>query len=133
MSEEQAPKKHRKREKQFDYRTGDRHDNRGRKAGQKMKPFLTLVHFWKQSDENHILSARDIDDSLWEFDVEAERRSIYRDIKEINKVMLPLEGECSYWDVEELLENDETGEFKTIIYDPRRKRLLLATPSFGFH
>ena len=59
MSEDQTPKKHRKREARYFSWQGDK-DNRGRKADQKMKPFLTLAYLWKYSDENHVLSARDI-------------------------------------------------------------------------
>ena len=111
MSEEQKPKTHRKREERYSSWKG-REDNRGRQVDQKMKPFLTLAYLWKYSDENHVLSARDISHLLADFYIDAERRSIYRDIKEINRIMLPLEGEHHLWEAEELLENDDTGEYR---------------------
>ena len=109
MSEEQKPKTHRKREERYSSWKG-REDNRGRQVDQKMKPFLTLACFWKYSDENHVLSARDISYLLHDFDIDSERRSIYRDIKEINRIMLPLDGDYRPWEAEELMENDDTGE-----------------------
>ncbi|MBE5767865.1 MAG: WYL domain-containing protein [Clostridiales bacterium] len=131
MSEDQTPKKHRKREARYFSWQGNK-DNRGRKADQKMKPFLTLAYLWKYSDENHVLSARDISHLLAEFYIDAERRSIYRDIKEINRLMLPLEGDYPLWEAEELLENDDTGEYQTIVYDPHRKGYYLQRRPFEF-
>jgi len=131
MPEDQNPKKHRKRETRYFSWQGNK-DNRGRKADQKMKPFLTLAYLWKYSDENHVLSARDISCLLADFYIDAERRSIYRDIKEINRIMLPLEGEHHLWEAEELLENDDTGEYQTIVYDPHRKGYYLQRRPFEF-
>lgn len=131
MSEEQNPKIHRKREARYFSWQGQK-DNRGRQVDQKMKPFLTLTYLWKYSDENHVLSARDISYLLADFAIGAERRSIYRDIKEINRIMLPLDGEYRLWEAEELLENDETGEYQTIIYDPHRKGYYLQRRPFDF-
>jgi len=131
MPEDQNPKKHRKRETRYFSWQGNK-DNRGRKADQKMKPFLTLAYLWKYSDENHVLSARDISCLLADFYIDAERRSIYRDIKEINRIMLPLEGEHRLWEAEELLENDDTGEYQTIVYDPHRKGYYLQRRPFEF-
>ena len=131
MSENQNLKKYRKRDTRYFAWQGDK-DNRGRKADQKMKPFLILAFLWKYSDENHVLSARDIASLLFDFDIEAERRSIYRDIKEINRIMLPLEGDYRLWEAEELMENDDTGEYKTIVYDPHRKGYYLQRRPFEF-
>lgn len=69
---------------------------------------------------------------LADFYIDAERRSIYRDIKEINRIMLPLEGEHHLWEAEELLENDDTGEYQTIVYDPHRKGYYLQRRPFEF-
>ena len=131
MSENQNLKKYRKRDTRYFAWQGDK-DNRGRKADQKMKPFLILAFLWKYSDENHVLSARDISSLLADFYIDAERRSIYRDIKEINRIMLPLEGEYRLYEAEELMENDDTGEYKTIVYDPHRKGYYLQRRPFEF-
>ena len=64
---------------------------RGKKFNQKLKPYVVLQYRLKYSDENHIVTAPEIVAFLQEHDIEAERRSIYRDIKEINKVALMME------------------------------------------
>ncbi len=50
------------------------------KPGSKMKILAVLDILWNYSDENNILSAADICDKLEEFDILAERKSIYADI-----------------------------------------------------
>lgn len=51
----------------------------------------------------------------------AERRSIYRDIEEINKAMLMLENNIDILEAEELLAEDVYDEEKFIVYDKNRK------------
>lgn len=50
------------------------------KPGSKMKILAVLDILWNYSDENNILSAADICIKLEEFDIVAERKSIYADI-----------------------------------------------------
>ena len=58
----------------------------GRKEGQKLKPYLVMQCLLKKTDESHVLAAEDIISYLQgTCGIDAERRSIYRDIKEINK------------------------------------------------
>jgi len=131
MSEDQKHKKHRKREARYFSWKGQK-DHRGRKTDQKMKPFVTLANFWKYSDENHVLCARDIASLLAEFEIDSERRSIYNDIKEINRYMLALEGTNRIWDADDLLKSEDADEFKTIIYDPHKKGYYLQRRPFDF-
>ena len=61
----------------------------GRKEGQKLKPYLVMQCLLKKTDESHVLAAEDIISYLQgTCGIDAERRSIYRDIKEINKAYL---------------------------------------------
>ena len=55
----------------------------------KIERELVLQYLMKYSDENHVISAPDIVGYLQETcGIDAERRSVYKDIEEINKAML---------------------------------------------
>ena len=94
---------------------------RGKKFNQKIKPYVVLQYLLKYTDENNIVTAPEIVDFLEEHGIEAERRSIYSDIKEINKVALMMEEDCSIEDAGEMLEDDADDELKLVVYDPHRK------------
>ena len=94
---------------------------RGKKFNQKIKPYVVLQYLLKYTDENNIVTAPEIVDFLEEHSIEAERRSIYRDIKEINKVALMMEEDCSIDDAEEMLDADTDDELKLVVYDPHKK------------
>ena len=89
----------------------------GKRPNHKIKPYVILQFLLKNTDINHVESAQDIIGYLEECGVEAERRSIYQDIREINRVALMLERECSLDEIEEEIDDDE----KLIIYDEHRK------------
>ena len=61
-----------------------------KKPNQKIKPYIVLQYLLNNSDENNPQSATNIIDFLNDCDISAERRSIYRDIEEINKVNVRL-------------------------------------------
>ncbi len=64
----------------------------GIKQNQKMKPFLTYHILTKKTDEEHTMTADEIAADLEvDFEVAAERRSIYTDIAEINKMLVAIE------------------------------------------
>lgn len=99
--------------------------NSGKKFDQKMKPFLVYEYLMRTSDANHIVTAKDIIGYLQECGILAERRSIYKDIEEINKAILLTTRD--YYDIpiaesieeaEKLLQNEEN---RTIVYDEHRK------------
>ncbi len=93
----------------------------GRQANQKMKPYLVFQYLMHQSDENHVVHAHEIVTYLEEdCGITAERRSIYRDIEEINKALLILEEHCTMQEADEMLANDAYGAMKTIVYDKSR-------------
>lgn len=92
---------------------------RGRKGDQKMKPYLVYDYLMKNSDENHVVSANEICGYLEEMGISAERRSIYKDIEEINKAILLIDAAAE--DVYEAEEMCEDEEERTVLYDSHRK------------
>lgn len=93
----------------------------GKRLNQKLKPYVVLQYLLKNTDENVVSSAQDIVAYLEECGIDAERRSVYRDIKDINLVALMLEEDCTIEEAKEMLEEDEDDELKIIVYDPHRK------------
>ena len=57
----------------------------------------------RKTDENHVASAYNITDYLDACGITSERRSIYRDIAEINKAIIMLEQGCDIETAEEIL------------------------------
>nr|QGT50980.1 transcriptional regulator [uncultured Firmicutes bacterium] len=109
------------------YREADKHLNNqiqakhGKQFNQKMKPYLVLQYLLKNSDADHPRTSFDIIGYLEECGITAERRSIYRDIEEINKANLILEEDCTIDEAEEQLCEDEYNELKLIVYDKAKK------------
>jgi len=93
----------------------------GKKPNQKIKPYVVLQYLLKNSDENNTKSAYDIIEFLELCGISAERRSIYRDIEEINKVALMLEEECTIEEAEDMLFEDEEDDLKLVVYDKSKK------------
>ena len=98
----------------------------GKQPHQKMKPYLVYDYLLRQTDENNVRSAYDIAAYLEEeFGINADRRSIYGDIEEINLVLYALENECSTEEAAEVFEEakeaDELADYQTIVYDKKRK------------
>lgn len=94
----------------------------GRKLNQKLKPYLVLQYLMRETDENNVRTADDIVAYLEEFcNIPAERRSIYKDIKAINRVLLMLEEECDIDEAIEMLEGEDGEKYKTVVYDKNRK------------
>ena len=60
----------------------------GKQPHQKMKPYLVYDYLLRETDENNVRSAYDIAGYLDEyFGINADRRSLYTDIAEINMVL----------------------------------------------
>ena len=97
-------------------------ENSGKREHQKIKPYIVLEYLMKYSDEGHAISAKDIVDYLnSDCGIDAERRSIYRDIDEINKVLYMLENECTIGEAEEVIDSEYGEEEKLIVYDKNKK------------
>lgn len=96
---------------------------KGRRNNQKLKPFLVLLYLSENTDETHCANAKAIKSYLEKFGIESERRSIYRDIAELNRVLLSiaynetLEGADIIYN--ELIEDEP--ESIPIIYDYDQK------------
>ena len=60
----------------------------GKQTNQKLKPYVVLEYLLKYSDENNTKSAYDIIGYLEDCGISAERRSIYRDIEDINHISM---------------------------------------------
>ena len=93
----------------------------GKRLYQKLKPYAVLQYLMKYTDENFVASAQDIVAFLEECGIDAERRSVYRDIRDINLIALMLEEECTMTEAEDMLEEDADDELKIVVYDPHRK------------
>ena len=94
----------------------------GKQANQKLKPYLVLQYLLKETDENHTQTAMEIVAYLEnDCGITAERRSIYRDIEEINKAQLALEEGCTIQEAEEMLSDDVDDDLKLIVYNKAKK------------
>lgn len=93
----------------------------GKQVNQKVKPYIVLQYLLRNTDEEHTVTAFDIVSYLQDCGISAERRSIYRDIEEINKVNLMLEENCKIFEAEEMLLDDEDDELKLVVYNKAKK------------
>ena len=100
----------------------------GKQTNQKLKPYVVLEYLMKYSDENHTKSAYDIIGYLENCGISAERRSIYRDIEDINRIMLMLQEDIDLDEVdmmfaaaEESGDEEDVNDLKTILYDKNKK------------
>ena len=105
----------------------------GKKPNQKIKPYVVLQYLLRNTDENHVATAMDIVAYLEECAISAERRSIYRDIEEINRVALMLDEDCTIDEAAEILENDENDNSKLVVYDKRRKGFYVRQRKFDLN
>ena len=111
----------------------------GKQVHQKMKPYLVLEFLMRESDEDeampgeepHVQSAYDIAEHLeYCFNIKADRRSIYDDIEEINKILYMLDclddGEYPFvGEVDEEFKKAKKegylSDLQTILYDKQKK------------
>lgn len=92
----------------------------GKKPHQRLKPYLVLQYLMRETDENHLVTATEIVSYLMnDCGIDAERRSIYSDIEEINKALLILEQGMTAQEAEETLK--EYDDEKLVVYDRSRK------------
>lgn len=105
----------------------------GKKPNQKLKPYVVLQYLLKYADENHVASAPAIVGYLQECGIYAERRSIYRDIEDINKVMWMIENESDIHEAEEALTADENDVEKLVVYDKSKKGFYVRQRHFDLY
>lgn len=112
----------------------------GKQANQKLKPYVVLQYLLKYSDENNVKPASDIIGYLENCGIAAERRSIYRDIEDINRIMLMLQEDTDLDDVDRMFaeaeesgNEDELNELKTILYDKNKKGFYVRQRNFDLN
>ena len=105
--------------------------NHGKQPNQKLKPYLVLQYLLKESDENHFVSAPEIVAYLQEdCGIYAERRSIYKDIEEINKAMLIVEEGITAKEAEEMLEDEDAQKY--VVYDKSKKGFYVCQRNYEY-
>lgn len=81
-----------------------------------MKPYIVMQYLLMNSDEQHPIIAEDLAVMLQQdYGIYAERRSIYKDIEEINKAVIMLDQKCDIETAEQILADDEYNEEKLIL------------------
>lgn len=119
--------KHRKPPRDTAEDTDLRQAHHGRQANQKLKPYLVQQYLLRNTDEDHLANADDILYFLELCGISAERRSIYRDIQDINKVMWLMENKTfdeekreddgiKISTAEDVLAADVDDQEKTVVY-----------------
>lgn len=94
----------------------------GKQTKQRMKPYIVLQYLLRNTDEEHVATGKDIEGYLQETcGIYAERRSIYKDIIEINEVNWMLENDADIFEAEAAVQEDDFDEEKLIVYDSSRK------------
>lgn len=96
-------------------------NSRGKKPNQKLKPYLVLKFLEKYSDEEHTFDGEAIANAMIEdYGIFAEKRSIYRDIKDINKAYIMQRDDVDVHEAEEILSKGY-NEDKVILYNAAKK------------
>ena len=132
--------------------TEQRLNRHGKQPHQRMKPYLVLDYLMRMTDEDaiefegedkHTQSAFDIADYLEStFGIHADRRSLYDDIEEINKILYMLQGisdgDCPTIDevdkeFEKAKAEDYLPELQTIIYDKKQKGFYVKQRSYDLN
>lgn len=113
-------------------KTSEEKDPRGKKENQKLTAYILLQYFLKYTDERHPAQMQDILTYLNEdCGIPAERRLVYRGIKEINKILYMLDHEdeeCTIEDAEEAME-DESERY--IVSESNRSGYYLCRRPYG--
>ncbi len=111
----------------------------GKQTNQKLKPYVVLEYLLKYSDENNTKSAYDIIGYLEDCGISAERRSIYRDIEDIKRIMLMLqedidldEADRMFAEAEESGDEEALNELKTVLNDETKRVFMCGSGSLRF-
>ena len=113
-------------------KTSEEKDPRGKKENQKLTAYILLQYFLKYTDERHPAQMQDILTYLNEdCGIPAERRLVYRGIKEINKILYMLDHEdeeCTIKKAGEVMEDE--GE-RYIVSESNRSGYYLCRRPYG--
>ena len=92
----------------------------GRQPYQRMKAYIVMSILKKHTDEDNVMSANELVEWLDDYGISAEKKSIYKDIEEINIFYNLDSGESNNpYEVEEGL---KTGEFEKVIHYNEHKK-----------
>lgn len=125
-------KEYKKPQRKADEGLEPRLNHHGKQSHQKMKPFLVLRYLLKNSDENHVVTAFDIIAMLEEYGISADRRSIYRDIDEINLIYWMADNDSDLDEAEDVISENEDDCEKLIVYDNKRKGFYVKQRRYEF-
>ena len=105
-------------------------EGRGKKEFQRMKPYIIYRYLMRHSDEAHTIKIAperkdnendtSIKTYLGSLDIYAERRSVYKDIEEMNQMLLAIDGKEGI-DMAEAKELCEDPENCAIRYDAKTR------------
>lgn len=88
---------------------------KGKQPNQRMQHFLVLQYLLEQTDENNFVSATSISKYLKDaFEIDCERRSIYKDIDELNLAYVMVQRKVTRQEAVQLLKNHP--ELETVQY-----------------
>ena len=92
-------------------------ENSGRKENQQYKALLLWHYLCRNTDNNNFVKGEDIAEDLYkDYGIPAERRSVYRDIKQLNTMLYMIDNDCSLEEALEAIEEDpECVSIKTSI------------------
>lgn len=106
-------------------------EGKGKRSHQKIKPYVVLQYLLRYTDEEHPSSADEIAQVLKEeYEIDAEKRSIYSDIKEINAVALMLREGYTITEAAEILKKDKSDDWRMVVYNPHKKGFYVREHTF---
>ena len=106
-------------------------EGKGKRSHQKIKPYVVLQYLLRYTDEEHPSSADEIAQVLKEeYEIDAEKRSIYSDIKEINAVALMLQEGYTITEATKILEKDKSDDWRMVVYNPHKKGFYVREHTF---
>ncbi|MCH5198015.1 MAG: WYL domain-containing protein [Oscillospiraceae bacterium] len=100
----------------------------GKKPNQKLKTYLVMQYLIRESDEDHPQNADEIVSYLETVGIFAERKSIYKDIRDINIANLIIENGITAEEAEIMLDEDPKDEYDTRLVKLNRKRGFYVVP-----
>jgi hypothetical protein len=120
---------YKKPQRKADLNQKPRLNRHGRQPHQKLKPYIVFQYLLKYTDEDNVVDAFDIISYLSDCGINADRRSIYRDIEEINRIMYMIEYDCTIAEALEVFPEEKDEDFdseqaeaeKVVVYDKNRK------------
>ena len=109
----------------------DRNCRRGRQAHQSLKAYWILQYLINNATEREPVSIGELINELDDRGINADRKSIYRDIREINIINYMLEDdEADVFDAEEAIDNDVDGFDRLVLYDKVKKGYYVAKRNY---